>query len=203
MIVRQIPVGPMQNFVYILGDEESHEALVVDCGWETSPIVSQANADALAIKVVVATHGHYDHVSTIFELARILGVEVVAHPDSDVKASTRVRNGDTISLGAKQVQVLQTPGHTSDSICLYDGENLFTGDTLFIDAWGRTDLPTGSPEELFNSIHEVIMRLPPTTVIYPGHDYGRVRSRSLVEESWTNPALLAGSLREFLSLTQD
>ncbi len=193
----------MQNFVYLLGDEMTREALVVDSGWETAPIIGQLQSDGLKAKYVVATHEHYDHVSTTGPLATALGAEVVAHESSSVEASIRVKHGDTLPLGSRMVQVLHTPGHTSDSICLFDGENLFTGDTLFIGAWGRTDLPTGSAGELYRSLHEVIIKLPPRTVIYPGHDYGNVRSRELGEESRTNPALLARSVGEFLSLTQD
>jgi hydroxyacylglutathione hydrolase len=201
MIVSQIPVGPMQNFVYILSDEASLEALVVDSGWETSPLVTQARTAGLKVKFVVATHEHYDHVSTIGDLSEILGARVVAHETSPVDAAVRVRHGDDLPLGGKLVRVLHTPGHTMDSICLYDGKkNLFTGDTLFIGAWGRTDLPGGSPELLFRSLHDVILRLPPETVVYPGHDYGRVPFGALGEQAKTNPALRARSVREFLSL---
>ena len=203
MIVRQIPVGPMQNFVYILGDEPSREALVVDSGWETAPIITNLQSNGLKAKFVVATHEHYDHVSTIGELANALQARLVAYESSTVEASLRVRDGDALPLGNKLIQVLHTPGHTRDSICLFDGENLFTGDTLFIGAWGRTDLPTGSAKELFRSLHEKILKLPPRTVIYPGHDYGDVPSKELGEEARSNPALLSRSVGDFLSLIQD
>jgi hydroxyacylglutathione hydrolase len=99
--------------------------------------------------------------------------------------------------------VMHTPGHTEDSVCYYDGEHVFTGDTLFVGAWGRTDLPGGSVAKMFDSLHEVIMALPDTTVLYPGHDYGEVPSRTLGEEEAKNPALIAKSLAEFRRLTQD
>ncbi len=202
MIVKQIAVGPMQNFVYLLGDELTREALVVDSGWETNSIVRQAQLQALIVKFVVATHEHYDHVSTVSELAGELGAQVVSHEVSPVPASVRVKHGDELFLGRASVRVLHTPGHTRDSICLFDGENLFTGDTLFIDSWGRTDLPGGSAAALFRSLHEIILKLPLRTVIYPGHDYGDVPSRRLGEESKVNPALLARDVGEFLSLTE-
>lgn len=202
MIVKQIAVGPMQNFVYLLGDELTREALVVDSGWETNSIVKQAEVQGLRVNFVVATHEHYDHVSTVAELAGRLGAQVVSHEVSPVPASVRVKHGDELFLGRVAVRVLHTPGHTRDSICLFDGENLFTGDTLFVDSWGRTDLPGGSAADLFRSLHEIILKLPPRTMIYPGHDYGEVPSRKLAEESEVNPALLARDLGEFLSLTQ-
>lgn len=202
MMVKQIAVGPMQNFVYLLGDEPTREAIVVDSGWETNSIVKQAEVEGLRVKFVVATHEHYDHVSTVAELAGKLGAQVVSHEISPVPASVRVKHGDDLFLGRAAVRVLHTPGHTKDSICLFDGDNLFTGDTLFVDSWGRTDLPGGSAAELFRSLREIILKLPPRTVIYPGHDYGDVPSRRLAEESKVNPALLARDVGEFLSLTE-
>jgi len=109
-----------------------------------------------------------------------------------------VKGGDVLKLGKSEVRVIHTPGHTTDSICLYDGENLFTGDTLFIGNCGRTDLPGGSTEEMFRSLHDVILKLPPSAVIYPGHDYGDVPFRKLGEEALSNPTLSARNYKEFL-----
>ncbi len=202
MRVFQIPVGPMQNLSYLLMDQESREAMAIDSGWETEPFVRIATGEGMRVKYVCATHGHYDHVKTIDRLAEELRAETVAHENSALKSALRVKDGDGLKLGARDVKVIHTPGHTEDSVCYYDGSNVFTGDTLFVDAWGRTDLPGGSPEKMFSSLHERIMRLPQETVIYPGHDYGEVPFRSVGEESRRNPALRAGTLQEFLRLTQ-
>jgi glyoxylase-like metal-dependent hydrolase (beta-lactamase superfamily II) len=102
-----------------------------------------------------------------------------------------------LALGTEKVKVIYTPGHTQDSICLYDGVDLLTGDTLFIGNCGRTDLPGGSTEQLFESLHNIILKLPPSTRIYPGHDYGDVPSRKLGEEATLNPTLRVRSLGEF------
>jgi hydroxyacylglutathione hydrolase len=201
--VFQIPVGPMQNFAYLVEDEESREAMAVDSGWETEPIVSLASREGMRVKYVCATHGHYDHVKTIDKLAAELGAATVAFEGSEVSPKVGVGDGDILKLGESEVRVIHTPGHTEDSVCYYDGSHLFTGDTLFIDAWGRTDLPGGSSATLFSSLHEVIMALPQGTVIYPGHDYGAVPSRTLGEESRKNPALRARTVKEFLGMTQD
>ncbi len=167
---------------------------------ETAPVVNRARLDGLRVKFVVATHEHYDHVTTLEELATKLGAVPVSHEASTVLGGMKVKDGDVLLLGTRAVRVLHTPGHTRDSICLFDGENLFTGDTLFIGAWGRTDLPGGSAEELFRSLHEIIMRLPRETMLFPGHDYGEVPSRRLGEEMRTNSALLARSFEEFLAI---
>jgi glyoxylase-like metal-dependent hydrolase (beta-lactamase superfamily II) len=200
--VFQIPVGPMQNFAYLLVDEETHEAMAVDSGWETDPIVKMAHDEAMRVKYVCATHGHYDHVKSMGRLATELDAVTVAFEGSEVNPKVRVSDADTLKLGGNDVVVMHTPGHTQDSVCYYDGSHLLTGDTLFVDAWGRTDLPGGSAATLFRSLHDVIMVLPTTTLVYPGHDYGEVPFRTLGEESRKNPALRARTVAEFELLTQ-
>ncbi|MDA4115402.1 MAG: MBL fold metallo-hydrolase [Thaumarchaeota archaeon] len=203
MKVFQIPVGNMQNFVYLVEDEKSKEAMAIDSGWETAPILKVARREGMRVKYVCATHGHFDHVNTVDKLASELGAATVAFIGSDVRPKVGVRDGDVLRLGEGAVRVIHTPGHTEDSVCYYDGSHLFTGDTLFIEAWGRTDLPGGSDAVLYSSLHEVIMALPGDTVVYPGHDYGSVPFRTLGEEVRKNPALRAKTLAEFRRLTQD
>ncbi len=187
----------MKNFDYLLMDEASGEAIAIDSGWETAPVITAAREGGMKVRYVVATHGHFDHVETMAELAKKLGAQTVSHEASELKTDLRVRDGDTLSLGRESVRVIHTPGHTPDSICLFDGKNVFTGDTLFIGNCGRTDLPGGSTSELFHSLHAVLLALPGETIIYPGHDYGEVRSRRLAEEARLNPTLLARNLVEF------
>lgn len=200
MIVRQLAVGPMQNFVYLLVDESTREAMVIDSGWEIAPILQAVSEERAKVKYVVATHGHFDHISTIDELAKNLGAESVAHTESSNPHDVSVKDGDVLRIGKTDVKVLSTPGHSKDGICLYDGQNLFTGDTLFIGNCGRTDLVDSSARNLYDSLHEVIMKLPPGTVIYPGHDYGEVPSRTLGEEKKRNLVLLAPSFEDFYDI---
>jgi hydroxyacylglutathione hydrolase len=190
----------MKNFDYLLMDDASREAVAIDSGWETSPVVRIAREDGMDVKYVIATHGHFDHVETLGELAGKLGAKTVAHESSELSTDIRVRGGDELKIGETSIRVIHTPGHTRDSICLFDGRNLFTGDTLFIGNCGRTDLPGGSTSELYHSLHSVLMALPRETIIYPGHDYGEVRSRTLGEEMETNPTLLARNLKEFMGV---
>ena len=188
----------MANFVYLVVEEKSREALVVDSGWETAPIERAVEKDGAKVKFAVATHEHFDHVSTLAELASGLGAKVVAHDNSPVQCDIRVRDGDELKLGGRPVRVLHTPGHTEDSICLYDGKNLFTGDTLFVGTIGRFDRERA--EAMFTSLHEVILRLPPSTAMFPGHDYGDVPSRTLGEEREANPYLIPKDFRSFRTL---
>ena len=198
MIVKQIPVGTMANFVYLVVDERSREALVVDSGWETAPIENAVTKERARVKYAVATHEHFDHVSTLKDVADILGAKVVAHESSPIECDLRVKDGEGLRLGGTSVRILHTPGHTEDSICLYDGRNVFTGDTLFVGTIGRFD--RGRAEAMYNSLQRVILGLPGETMMYPGHDYGDVPSRTLKEEKETNPFLMIRDLRSFLSL---
>jgi glyoxylase-like metal-dependent hydrolase (beta-lactamase superfamily II) len=188
----------MANFVYLVVDEGSGEAMVVDSGWETGPIVNAASELGAKVKFAVATHEHFDHVATLQDLAARLGAKVVAHENSPIQCDVRVADGGVLKLGGTSVRVLHTPGHTEDSICLYDGREVFTGDTLLVGTIGRFDRERA--EAMYNSLHEVVLRLPPTTIMYPGHDYGEVPSRSLEDEKSTNPFLMTRDFRSFLSL---
>jgi glyoxylase-like metal-dependent hydrolase (beta-lactamase superfamily II) len=200
MMVKQLKVGSMENFVYVVSDPVTKEALVIDSGWDVGPALEFSKEGGHTIKFVLATHEHFDHTRTIKELAARAGAKVVAHVKSPLEADLRVDDGDTMQLGKSEIQVLHTPGHTEDSICVYDGRNLFTGDTLFIGTCGRTDLPGGSAEKLYDSLYRKILNMPPDTEIYPGHDYGDVPHRRLDEEAKRNPALLAKDLKTFLRL---
>jgi hydroxyacylglutathione hydrolase len=188
----------MANFVYLVVDEGSREAMVVDSGWETGPVESAVEELKAKVRYAVATHEHFDHTATLHDLAAKLGAPVVAHENSPIMPDKKVRDGDDLKLGGSTVRVLHTPGHTEDSICLYDGRHVITGDTLFVGTIGRFDRE--SAEAIYNSIHGVILKLPPKTILYPGHDYGDVRFRSLKEEREANPFLLTRDFRSFLSL---
>lgn len=198
MTIKQIAVGSMANFVYILGDPDSREAMAIDSGWETTPLVRAAEELRVKVKFVIATHEHFDHTSTLRELGDRLGAQVVVHENSPVEHDMTVKNGQKLKLGKKGVKVLHTPGHTEDSICLYDGNALFTGDTLFVGAIGRFERRTS--QAMYESLHGVIMKLPDNTIIYPGHDYGEVPFRTLGEEKAANPFLQTRDVRSFLSL---
>jgi hydroxyacylglutathione hydrolase len=197
LIIRQIPVGTMANFVYLVVEEESREAMVVDSGWETGPIEDAVAKTGAKLKFAVATHEHFDHVMTLRKLADSLGAQVVAHVNSPIDCDQRVTDGEELRLGGDKVRVLHTPGHTEDSICLYDGRNIFTGDTLFVGTIGKFDRVRA--EAMYRSLHEVILSLPGETLMYPGHDYGPVPFRRLKDEKASNPFLMTVDLRDFLA----
>ncbi len=187
----------MANFVYLVVEERSKEAMVVDSGWETEPIEEAVRLTRAKVKFTVASHEHFDHVTTLRMLADKLGAKVVAHENSPVDCDQRVADGQDLALGNSKVRVLHTPGHTEDSICLYDGREVFTGDTLFVGTIGKFERVRA--EAMYRSLHEVILSLPVQTVMYPGHDYGSVPFRSLGEEKEANPFLITRDLRDFLA----
>jgi glyoxylase-like metal-dependent hydrolase (beta-lactamase superfamily II) len=188
----------MANLVYLVIDERSLDAMVVDSGWEIAPIEEAAEASGARVKFAVATHEHFDHVSTLRELASKLGASLVAHDNSPIDCDLRVRDRDELKLGESTVRVMHTPGHTEDSICLHDGRDVFTGDTLFVGTIGRFDRERA--ESMYESLNRLILELPPSTILYPGHDYGDVPFRTLAEEKATNPYLMTRDFRSFLSL---
>jgi len=188
----------MANFVYVLVDEKSKEGLVVDSGWETGPIKKAIDEFGAEVKYAVATHEHFDHTSTLRALTQATGGKVVVHESSPIEGDIRVTDGEKLLLGRRELKVIHTPGHTEDSICVFDGNNLFTGDTLFVGTIGKFDRLTS--ESMYRSLREVIWKLPDKTIIYPGHDYGEVPFRSLGEEKATNPFLMTRDFRAFASL---
>ncbi|MDG6989076.1 MAG: MBL fold metallo-hydrolase [Nitrososphaerota archaeon] len=197
LVVNQIPVGPMSNMVYLAVDPTTRDAAVVDSGWETGPIEKAVAESGARVKYIVATHGHFDHMSTMGELAGKVGGKLVAHENSTAECDLRVRDGDVLEVGRAALKILHTPGHTEDSVCIYGGREVFTGDTLFVGTIGKFDREEASA--MYSSLYDVIFNLPPETVIYPGHDYGEVRSRTLREERVSNPYLMARNVREFIS----
>ena len=198
MIVRQIAVGTVANFVYLLVDERTREGAVVDSGWETEPIARAVEEAGATVRYAIATHEHFDHTSTLRDVAEKLSARVVAHESSPIDCDMRVSDGQTLRLGEIRLRVLHTPGHTKDSISVYGGGSVFTGDTLFVGTIGRFEREDAPA--LYQSLYKVLLELPASTTLYPGHDYGEVPARSLGEERASNPYLMAGDLRSFLSL---
>jgi glyoxylase-like metal-dependent hydrolase (beta-lactamase superfamily II) len=205
MIFKQIPVGMMANFVYVLGCENTKLAAVVDPSSDTSDVLAFAEKERLNIDTIFATHGHSDHVGGVVSLARETGARVIVHTN-DAPALQRkdiptdiitVEGGETVKVGEIDVEVIHTPGHTPGGICLLAEGKLITGDTLFVGNCGRCDLPGGSMEQLFNSLHQKLKPLDDDIEVYPGHDYGDQPHSTMGREKKTNPTLTCNTLEEF------
>ena len=189
MKVYQVPVGPMQNFSYIVEDESTHEAIVIDPSWDLDKITHIVEEQNLNPKYIVNTHWHDDHTRGNEDLAKDLSVKIVQHNASDLKNDMTVSDGDSIKFGCSELVVYHTPGHSKDSICLVGDGKIFSGDTLFVGNCGRIDLPGGSSRELYHSLFDVISNLDDELVMYPGHDYGSSQTSTIGNEKVTNPVM--------------
>jgi glyoxylase-like metal-dependent hydrolase (beta-lactamase superfamily II) len=189
MIFEQIATGGCQS--YLFGCDETCAAALID------PEISQfdryvalAARDGVRIRYVIDTHTHADHFSATRQLARQLGVPVVMHRASPAPfVDMRVDDGEMLVVGRLRLQVLHTPGHTRDSMCLVAADRVFTGDTLLIGATGRTDLPTGSAEALYDSLFGQVLRLDPALMVFPAHDYKGRGHSTIAQELAENPRL--------------
>ena len=198
----------MRNFTYAIGDRDAGEALLVDPAYRPGELVDLLSEDGLVVTGAVATHYHPDHIGGVLMAARhvdgvaklreIVDVPLHVHVDevdwvvarSGVAPDALVthRDGDVVTVGSVEVTLVHTPGHTPGSLCLVVGERLVSGDTLFIDGCGRTDLPGGNAEEMYRSLHERLIGVGDDVVVYPGHLYsaeahlamGLVRERNFV-----------------------
>lgn len=193
MYLRQISVGPMQNFSYLVG-ENGGKVSYIDPGWDTEKVISIAKEDGVEISAILLTHTHYDHCQEALKAMKLTKADLFLSENSvaeftEVKDRVRgVTDGSEISIGDLKISVIATPGHKEDALCYYLPPALFTGDTLFIGGVGRTDLPGSDPQILPQSLQK-LAKLPSETIIYPGHDYGEVPSRTLKEEIKLNPDL--------------
>jgi glyoxylase-like metal-dependent hydrolase (beta-lactamase superfamily II) len=212
---KQMEIGPMQNFVYLVGSTESRKCAVVDAAWDIGEIVRLAAEDEMEITHALVTHTHPDHVGGIFSGMDIEGVtdlleqikaKVVIHKreaeflkslsPSDI---IKVDSGDEINVGGIEIKLIHTPGHTPGSQCFLVDHRLVSGDTLFIGSCGRIDLPGGNAEEMYLSLTQRLMSLPDETILFPGHNYADKPASTLGEQKRTNPYLQFHSLRQFLS----
>jgi len=190
MIIEQILVGHMDVFCYLLGCEREKKAMYIDPAGDTDRLLERLKAHNLTLEYIVNTHGHPDHTCGNADLQKATGAKIAIHerdasmaPHVDVK----LHDGDRLQIGSLNMEVIHTPGHTPGAVCLFIGGHLFTGDTLFVGAVGRTDLRGGDFGSLLMSIKDKLLPLPPDTVVWPGHDYGDRPSSTLAHECETNP----------------
>ncbi len=215
--LRQAQIGPMANFVYLVGDPATHKAAVIDPAWDVDAILEAARRDGYEIDKILITHYHPDHLGgrmmgqTIEGAAEMLervkakiyvnkheaeGAKKVAGlSDSDL---VKVEAGDVVNLGNLAIKFLHTPGHTPGSQCFLAEGNLISGDTLFVNSCGRVDLPGSDPEAMYQSLNHTLRNLDDATVVYPGHAYAPESSTTIGEQKRTNMYMRFKNLDDFL-----
>ena len=205
LILRQMELGPMGNFLYFLGDARSKEIAVVDPAWDVDHLCVETKKNGYKITGVLLTHGHPDHVNGLKEiLARHDVPAYISRYEASFlkpkhKNILEVEDRQKIKIGGIEIESLLTPGHTPGCQCFLYKNVLISGDTLFIDGCGRCDLPGSDPKKMYHSLYEVVMKLPDETIIYPGHNYGPTPSATLISQKKTNPYLTCAGIEEFLS----
>jgi len=200
MKVHQLQVGNMQNFTYILEDEKTGEAVLVDPSWDLDAVEQLITRNNLKIKYIVNTHHHFDHTVGNEAMTNTTGAKIIQHEASTLKHDIIVKDGDKIIFGESEVVVFHTPGHSKDSICLVGDGKILTGDTLFVGNCGRVDLPGGSANELYHSLFDVLAKLDDKLVMYSGHNYGTKLASTLGQEKETNFVMQPRTEAEFVEL---
>ncbi len=190
------------NFSYIVADDVSKEAAVIDPSFNGAEIIRLSRSRQLNIRYIINTHGHWDHVASNKDIKTAYGAEVIAHKLSKVNKNLDVADGSIISVGNINIKVIHTPGHSPDSICLLVDHKLLTGDTLFVGECGRTDLTNGSSVDMYNSLFKKLMKLSDDIEVYPGHDYGSKPHSTIGEEKSTNYTLEKRTLDQFIEFMQ-
>ncbi|MFB5624080.1 MAG: MBL fold metallo-hydrolase [Nitrosopumilus sp.] len=200
MKVHQIQVGNMQNFSYIVEDEDTGESIIIDPSWDLIELEMIIKKNNLKIKYIVNTHHHFDHTLGNEAMAESTHAPIIQHENSELKHDISVKDGDFIEFGNSKLKVLHTPGHSQDSICLVGDGKIFSGDTLFVGNCGRIDLPGGSAKDLYHSLFDILYNLDENLVMYSGHNYGSSEISTLGQEKITNHVMQKRTEQQFLDM---
>lgn len=208
LYLKQLKLGPMKNFIYLLGAEGAPEVAVVDPAWDVPAIERAVSEDGKRLACAIVTHCHPDHINGLPELLSRHDVPVYAQR-REVEFSPELRQlgdalrptepGGEIPIGSLRAHAIHTPGHSPGSQCVLCGDALVSGDTLFVNACGRCDLKGGDPEEMYRSLIQRLGKLPDETRLLSGHDYGDVPISTLGRERQKNPYFQFPDMASFVT----
>ncbi|MBS3137615.1 MBL fold metallo-hydrolase [Candidatus Woesearchaeota archaeon] len=199
--------GYDNNFSYLIYDEQSKEAIIVDPCGNIQLIEKEIEKKNLQLNYIINTHSHFDHIEKNKEIKTSYNCKILMHENekySEEKIDKKLKHNEIITLGNFHIRILNTPGHTKGSICLFfenkQHKYLITGDTLFINTIGRIDLEEGNKLAMYDSLYNKILQLDENTIILPGHDYGSMPSDTLKNQKKSNPFLKCKSKEEFMKM---
>ena len=202
--VKTFDVGPMLNIVYLIWDNTTKDAAIVDPAWDLTEVLNFTTQNGLKLRKILLTHSHHDHVNSIDALLKKYDLPIYINKFEASFWKKKYDNliitgsNDTFSLGKSFVSTIHTPGHTPGSCCYLFDKNLIAGDTLFVFGCGRCDLHGGNPEEMYNSLKNLKNNLDQNTIIMPGHNYSIKRQSTIGEEITGNPFFSFDNLKDFV-----
>jgi glyoxylase-like metal-dependent hydrolase (beta-lactamase superfamily II) len=202
MHIKQFRTGGDRNFGYLVADEQAGAAAIIDPSYAPERIVQYAREHQYDVRYVFSTHDHSDHTNGNRKVEELTGRRALLYQDQDPETGVVVQDGARLPLGALEITILHTPGHTHDAICLYVGDAVFTGDTLFVGKVGGTDYGEGARQE-YDSLHRKLLALPKETRVFPGHDVGVDPESTIAHERETNPFLLQPDYEAFVHLKRN
>lgn len=204
LILKQMELGPLNNFLYFIGDAKTKEIAVIDPAWDVDFLCKEADRAGFKITNIFLTHGHPDHVNGLDEILsrHDVPIYISKHEASFLKPGHKniieIDDHHKLKIGNIEFECILTPGHTPGCQCFFYKNILIAGDAIFIDGCGRCDLPGGDAREMYKSLYDIIMKLPDETIIYTGHNYGPTPFDTLESQKKTNPYLLCSNMNEFL-----
>jgi len=199
-----LELGPAENFIYLIHDHATNRAAIVDPAWDVPKVIALAEKKGVIITDILLTHSHHDHINGISDVLDTYDAQLhLLKEEADFwgehPASPSIHHGgDEIMLGDSRIKVLHTPGHTPGSACYSIGDDLLTGDTMFVFGCGRCDFTGGDPEQMYKTLNKIRTDLPATTNILPGHNYAVKKTSTLAEQVTGNPFMQCNNLDEFV-----
>lgn len=207
--IHTLELGPMENFIYLVHDHATDRAAVVDPAWDVPAVLALAEKQGMKITDILLTHSHNDHINGISEVldrydAQLhLMKEEAQFWEGCIDMPTQHHGGDTIMLGDTPIKALLTPGHTPGSACYHVGNDVLTGDTLFVFGCGRCDMRGGDPEQMYKTLNHMAGNLPAGTVIRPGHNYAEKTTTTMEEQLEGNPFMHFDTCADFRHYRMD